>query len=44
MGSYPEEDAILVGAQDIVPSRALMHDYGMSRFQWPTHFAFLKGQ
>lgn len=39
--SYPEEDAILVGTQDMLLSRALMRGYGMSRYQWPIHFAQL---
>lgn len=39
--SYPEEDAILVGTQDMLLSRALMRGYGMRRYQWPIHFAFL---
>lgn len=38
---YPEEDAILVGTQDMLLSRALMRGYGMSRYQWPVHFAWL---
>ncbi|MBS0446698.1 MAG: type I-U CRISPR-associated protein Csx17 [Proteobacteria bacterium] len=37
----PEEDAILVGTQDMLLSRALMRGYGMSRYQWPVHFALL---
>lgn len=39
--SYPEEDAILIGTQDLLLSRALMRGYGMSRYQWPVHFALL---
>ncbi|WP_018232244.1 CRISPR-associated helicase/endonuclease Cas3 [Thioalkalivibrio thiocyanodenitrificans] len=39
--SYPEDDAILVGTQDMLLSRALMRGYGMSRYQWPIHFALL---
>ena len=39
--SYPEEDAILVGTQDMLLSRALMRGYGMSRYQRPVHFALL---
>lgn len=38
---YPEEDAIIVGTQDMLLSRALMRGYGMSRYQWPVHFALL---
>lgn len=38
---YPEEDMILIGTQDMLLSRALMRGYGMSRYLWPVHFAFL---
>lgn len=38
---YPEEDMILIGTQDMLLSRALMRGYGMSRYQWPIHFAQL---
>ena len=38
---YPEDDAILIGTQDMLLSRALMRGYGMSRYQWPVHFAWL---
>lgn len=38
---YPEEDAILIGTQDMLLSRVLMRGYGMSRYQWPVHFAWL---
>lgn len=38
---YPERDAILVGTQDMLLSRALNRGYGMSRFLWPWHFALL---
>jgi CRISPR-associated endonuclease/helicase Cas3 len=38
---HPEEDMILIGTQDMLLSRALMRGYGMSRFQWPIHFALL---
>jgi CRISPR-associated endonuclease/helicase Cas3 len=38
---YPEEDVILIGTQDMLLSRALMHGYGMSRYQWPIHFSLL---
>jgi len=38
---YPEEDAILIGTQDMFLSRALMRGYGMSRYQWPVQFAWL---
>ena len=39
--SFPEEDMILIGTQDKLLSRALMRGYGMSRYQWPVHFALL---
>lgn len=39
--SQPEHPAILVGTQDMLLSRALMRGYGMSRYQWPIHFALL---
>lgn len=38
---YPDEDMILIGTQDMLLSRALMRGYGMSRYQWPVHFALL---
>jgi len=38
---HPEQNAILVGTQDMLLSRALMRGYGMSRYQWPVHFALL---
>ena len=38
---HPEEHAILIGTQDMLLSRALMRGYGMSRYQWPVHFAWL---
>ena len=38
---HPEEDHILIGTQDMLLSRALMRGYGMSRYQWPVHFAML---
>ena len=38
---YPENDMILIGTQDMLLSRALMRGYGMSRYQWPVHFALL---
>ncbi|MCG5540852.1 MULTISPECIES: type I-G CRISPR-associated helicase/endonuclease Cas3g [unclassified Halorhodospira] len=39
--AYPEQDAVLVGTQDMLLSRALMRGYGMSRYQWPVHHALL---
>jgi CRISPR-associated endonuclease/helicase Cas3 len=38
---HPEADMILIGTQDMLLSRALMRGYGMSRYQWPVHFALL---
>ena len=35
---YPERDAILIGTQDMMLSRALNRGYGMSRYRWPMHF------
>lgn len=38
---HPEEDMVIIGTQDMLLSRALMRGYGMSRYQWPVHFAWL---
>jgi CRISPR-associated endonuclease/helicase Cas3 len=38
---YPEKDAILIGTQDMLLSRALNRGYGMSRARWPMHFGLL---
>ncbi|MDP1591659.1 MAG: DEAD/DEAH box helicase, partial [Prosthecobacter sp.] len=38
---YPEEDAILIGTQDMLLSRALNRGYGMSRYRWPMNFGLL---
>ncbi|SKB02021.1 CRISPR-associated endonuclease/helicase Cas3 [Prosthecobacter debontii] len=38
---YPEKDAILIGTQDMLLSRALNRGYGMSRYRWPMHFGLL---
>jgi CRISPR-associated endonuclease/helicase Cas3 len=37
----PEQDAILIGTQDMLLSRALNRGYGMSRYSWPVQFALL---
>lgn len=37
----PEKEVVLIGTQDMLLSRALMRGYGMSRYQWPVHFALL---
>lgn len=38
---HPERDAILIGTQDMLLSRALNRGYGISRFRWPMHFGLL---
>jgi CRISPR-associated endonuclease/helicase Cas3 len=38
---HPEKDAILIGTQDILISRALNRGYGLRRFRWPMHFGLL---
>lgn len=38
---YPEKEAILVGTQDMLLSRAMNRGYGMSRFRWPMDFGLL---
>jgi CRISPR-associated endonuclease/helicase Cas3 len=38
---YPEHNAILIGTQDMLLSRALNRGYGMSRYRWPMHFGLL---
>ena len=38
---YPERDAIIIGTQDMLLSRALNRGYGMTRFRWPMHFGLL---
>lgn len=38
---HPERNAILIGTQDQLLSRALMRGYAMSRYRWPVHFALL---
>jgi CRISPR-associated endonuclease/helicase Cas3 len=37
----PEHDAVIIGTQDQLLSRALNRGYAMSRYAWPTHFAWL---
>ncbi len=39
--THPERDAILIGTQDMLLSRALNRGYGMSRYRWPIHFSLL---
>jgi CRISPR-associated endonuclease/helicase Cas3 len=38
---YPEDNAILIGTQDMLLSRALNRGYGMARARWPMHFGLL---
>lgn len=38
---HPDEDAILVGTQDQLLSRALNRGFTMSRYRWPMHFGLL---
>ena len=38
---FPERDAIIIGTQDMLLSRALNRGYGMSRYRWPMHFGLL---
>jgi CRISPR-associated endonuclease/helicase Cas3 len=38
---HPEKEAILIGTQDMLLSRALNRGYGMSRYRWPMHFGLL---
>ncbi len=38
---HPEQNAILIGTQDMLLSRALNRGYGMSRYRWPMHFGLL---
>ena len=38
---HPDRNAILIGTQDQLLSRALMRGYAMSRYRWPVHFALI---
>jgi CRISPR-associated endonuclease/helicase Cas3 len=38
---HPERDAIVIGTQDMLLSRALNRGYGMSRYRWPIVFGLL---
>ena len=38
---HPEREAILIGTQDMLLSRALNRGYGMKRYRWPIHFGLL---
>jgi len=37
----PEQDAIIIGTQDMLLSRAMNRGFGMSRYRWPVHFGLL---
>ncbi|HWB09925.1 MAG TPA: CRISPR-associated endonuclease Cas3'' [Pirellulales bacterium] len=39
--SWPERDAVLIGTQDMLLSRALNRGYAASRARWPIEFALL---
>ncbi|MEM9692799.1 MAG: CRISPR-associated helicase Cas3', partial [Myxococcota bacterium] len=39
--AHPEADAVLVGTQDQLLSRALNRGYAVSRFRWPMQYALL---
>jgi CRISPR-associated endonuclease/helicase Cas3 len=39
--THPEAEAILIGTQDMLLSRALNRGYGMARARWPMHFGLL---
>ena len=38
---FPENDAVIIGTQDMLLSRALNRGYGMSKYRWPVHFGLL---
>lgn len=38
---YPEREAVLIGTQDMLLSRALNRGYAMSRYRWPVQFGLL---
>jgi len=38
---HPEAEAIVIGTQDMLISRALQRGYGASRYRWPLHFGLL---
>jgi CRISPR-associated endonuclease/helicase Cas3 len=38
---YPDRDAIIIGTQDMLLSRALNRGYAMSRYRWPVQFGLL---
>jgi len=38
---HPERDAVIIGTQDMLLSRALNRGYGQTRFAWPWHYGLL---
>jgi len=38
---HPERNAVIIGTQDMLLSRALNRGYGMNRYRWPMHFGLL---
>jgi CRISPR-associated endonuclease/helicase Cas3 len=38
---HPEDNAVIIGTQDMLLSRALNRGYGMSKYRWPVHFGLL---
>jgi len=38
---HPERDAVIIGTQDMLLSRALNRGYGQNRFAWPWHYGLL---
>jgi CRISPR-associated endonuclease/helicase Cas3 len=38
---HPEQEAILIGTQDMIISRALNRGYALSRYRWPVQFGLL---
>jgi CRISPR-associated endonuclease/helicase Cas3 len=38
---YPEREAVLIGTQDMLLSRALNRGYALSRYRWPVQFGLL---
>ena len=38
---YPEREAVLIGTQDMLLSRALNRGYALSRYRWPMQFGLL---
>lgn len=38
---YPEREAVLIGTQDMLLSRALNRGYALNRYRWPVQFGLL---